>query len=134
MRLPLLPPQSPERVRQMAPLELAFVGDSVHMLLTRILLCDRDRRPSDLQRLSSLEVNANAQAAALGRILPSLTAEEQDIVRRGRNAHARHSAPRSSTPDAYCAATALEALYGYLFLTGQSERLEQLDQIGRGKE
>ena len=63
-----------------------------------------------------------------------LTPEEAEIVRRGRNAHARHGAPRSATPDAYSAATALEALYGYLFLTGQANRLEQLDLIGRGKE
>ena len=134
MRLPLIPPQETDRVRRMSPLELAFVGDGVHMLLTRVLLCDRDRRPNDLQRLSSLEVNANAQAAALEKILPRLTDEEQDIVRRGRNAHAHHSAPRSASPDAYSAATALEALYGYLFLTGQAERLEMLDLIGRGKE
>ncbi len=134
MKLTCTPCQDADHVRRMSPLEMAFVGDCVHMLLTRVGLCDRDRRPNDLQRLSSLEVNANAQAAALARILPCLTPEENDIVRRGRNAHSHHSAPRSSSSDAYSAATALEALYGYLFLTGQADRLEQLDRIGRRKE
>ena len=134
MKLEITPRRETEQTRRMAPLEMAFVGDCVHTLLTRVLLCDRDRRPNDLQRLASQEVNANAQSEALQRILPHLTPEEAEIVRRGRNAHARHGTPRSATPDAYSASTALEALYGYLFLTGQADRLEELDLIGRGKE
>ncbi len=123
-----------EKARLMSPLELAFIGDSVHTLMTRTRIADRTRRPNDLHRLSAEEVNASAQADQLGRILPYLTEEEKDIVRRGRNAHPHHASPHSYSPDLYRASTALEALYGYLFLTGSDERLACLDDIARGKE
>lgn len=123
-----------EKARLLSPLELAFVGDSVHTLLTRVRIADRTRRPNDLHRLSAEEVNASAQADQLARILPHLTDEEADIVRRGRNARPHHAAPHAFSPDLYRASTALEALYGYLFLTGSDERLSYLDDIARGKE
>ncbi len=134
MKLTLQETISAEQARLMSPLELAFVGDSVHTLLTRLRYADRFRRPNDLQRLSAMEVNASAQAGQLARIMPYLTDEEADIVRRGRNAHARPAAPHSFSPDLYRASTALEALYGYLFLTGSDERLAFLDAVAREKE
>ena len=123
-----------EKARLLSPLELAFIGDSVHTLFTRARICDRAMKPSEMHRLSAREVNASAQADQLARIMPLLTAEEADIVRRGRNAHPHHSAPHSFSPDLYCASTALEALYGYLFLTGADDRLAALDAAAREKE
>ncbi len=127
----LFPRLSPEEVRRYAPLELAFVGDSVHTLLTRLHVATLGKRPQELQRETARQVNAASQAVTLQRLIPRLTAEEADIVRRGRNAHARHPAPRSAGQGEYHASTALEALYGYLFLTGQYARLQELDKIGR---
>ena len=68
-------------------------------------------------------VNAQAQAAALTRIMPLLTADEQDVVRRGKNVHPHHAAPKNQDPRDYQMATALEALVGYLYITGQEERI-----------
>ena len=115
------PNMSEEAARLISPLELAFVGDSVHTLLIRSGLTGR--RPKDMQRLCAALVNARAQAEALGRVAPLLTEAEADIVRRGRNAHAHHAAPKNQDAADYRAATALEALIGYLYLTGQEERL-----------
>ena len=123
---------SGEAASLISPLELAFVGDSVHTLLVRA--CLTGRRPKDMQRLCAALVNARAQAEALERVMPSLTEAEADIVRRGRNAHARHAAPRFAGEDDYHASTALEALYGYLYLTGQFERLRVIHEAGCGKE
>ena len=126
------PDMTREAARLLSPLELAFVGDGIHTLLVRTRLMGR--RPRDMQRMAAALVNAKAQAAALERVLPRLTEEEKDIVRRGRNAHARHPVPHGAGEGDYHAATALEALYGYLYLTGQMERLEEIDLIGRGKD
>ena len=70
--------------------------------------------------------NAGAQAAALARIASLLTPEEEDIARRGRNAHARHPAPKNQNPADYQSATGLEALIGFLYLTGQEARALEL--------
>ena len=72
-------------------------------------------------------VNAVAQSRALAALLPYLTAEEIAIVKRGRNAHPHHSAPKSASTGEYAGATGLEALLGYLFLIGDFGRLLQLD-------
>ena len=71
-------------------------------------------------------MNAVSQARALQRVTPLLTEEEAEIARRGRNAHAHHGAPRAASPQEYAWATGLEALLGYLFLTGQTDRLAEL--------
>ena len=60
------------------------------------------------------------------RILPLLSEEEAAVVRRGRNAHPHHSAPKSASAGEYAGATGLEALLGYLYVTGQGERLKEL--------
>ena len=70
--------------------------------------------------------SAAAQARMLHAIEPMLTQEEADIARRGRNAQAKHAAPKHADPADYARATGLEALWGYLYITGQSERLDAL--------
>ena len=71
-------------------------------------------------------VNAHSQAVILQKIQEELNETESEIVRRGRNAHAKHSAPRNQDPDEYAASTGFEALFGYLYLTGQNDRISRL--------
>ena len=71
---------------------------------------------------------APAQAAAVERLLPLLTQEEADVYRRGRNT-APHSVPRAASRGEYQAATGLEALFGWLYLQGRTERLNELFEV-----
>ena len=112
------------------PLALAFMGDTVWDLLTREQLLLSQAHVNALHKQAIRQVNAGAQAEAAGRIEPHLTEEESDIFRRGCNAHARHNAPTNQDPYAYSRATGLEALFGYLYLTGQDERIRELFDIG----
>ena len=116
-------PYTPEQARQLAPLQLAFVGDAVQSLMVRTHLTDQNLKVRDMHTRATREVNAVSQARAMERMLPLLTPEEGDIVRRGRNAHPRHAGPKSATAGEYAGATGLEALLGYLYLTGQTDRL-----------
>ena len=105
----------------LSPLALAFVGDGVYSLMVRErLLCEANRPVNDLHRLAVKEVRAEAQSAALGRIMEHLTEEEEAIFKRGRNAHtARGGAD-------YHRSTGLEALFGYLYLDGRIDRVREL--------
>ena len=120
------PNLSPEQARMLSPLQLAYVGDSVHALLVRTGLLQKNLLVRDMHRASNEAVSAVSQAKELARLLPLLTDEEADIVRRGRNAHPHHSAPKSASAADYAGATGLEALLGYLYLTGQSGRIREL--------
>ena len=116
----------PAALRAVGPLELAHVGDGVYELLVRTeLACRGNARVGDLHRAAVAYVAAPAQAAALGKLLPCLTEEERQIVHRGRNAHV-HGCPAGCTPAQYHAATALEALFGWLWLAGRTERIQAL--------
>ncbi len=108
------------------PLALAFIGDTVWDLLVRQRLLTSAARVHALHKSATALVNAGAQAAALGRVEPLLTETEQDIVRRGTNAHAKHLAPKNQNPVDYRRATGLEALVGWLYLTGQHPRVREL--------
>ena len=116
-------PMSQERAQLLNPLQLAYLGDSVWDLLVRSRLVYAGRNVHNMHRAATGSVNAGAQAQALSRMQPLLTPQEAEIARRGRNAHARHPAPRNQDPADYQAATALEALVGFLYVTGQEERL-----------
>lgn len=118
----------PDDARRLNPLQLAYVGDTVYDLLTRSRMLYRGYNLHHCHQEAVATVNARAQAEALGRIESLLTAEEAAIVRRGRNTHAHHAAPKNQSAMDYQAATALEALVGYLYLTGQEERLLALFQ------
>lgn len=104
-------------------LELAMVGDSVYDLYVRSRLVKRGGRVRDIHRNAVKYVNAHAQAQALDRIEGELTDEEASIVRRARNA--RQTPTKNADAGEYHRATALEALLGYLYLTGQNERLNR---------
>lgn len=108
------------------PLQMAYVGDTIHDLYVRSLLLARGLSVGAMHRQAVRLVSAAAQARMLHAIEPMLTQEEADIARRGRNAQAKHAAPKHADPADYARATGLEALWGYLYITGQSERLDAL--------
>ena len=127
----LLPkPFSSREARFKNPLSLAFVGDTVWDLLTRQHLLLSQAHVNALHRQAVKLVNAGAQAQAAALIEPLLTEEEANVFRRGQNAHTRHHTPKNQDPYAYSRATGLEALFGYLYLTGQNERILELYDIG----
>lgn len=113
----------------LSPLQLAFVGDAVYGLMVRTHLLEADRKVRSLHQDATGRVNAAAQSDALSHIAPILTESEADLVRRSRNVHAKHPAPRSATSADYTASTALEALFGYLYVSGQENRLRSLFDI-----
>lgn len=116
-------------VNAVSMLGLAHVGDGVYELMTRALLCSQGHtQVNDLHRFTVSRVNAPAQAAAARRIADMLTEEEQAVYRRGRNAHV-NSMPQHADGAEYHAATALEALFGWLYLLGRTERLNQLFSV-----
>ena len=107
-------------------LGLAHIGDSVFELLCRSYLCARGgKNVGNLHRDTIAMVKATAQAEFVDRLLPLLTEEEMAYYRRGKNAHV-HAVPKSATAAEYAKATGLEALFGALYLSGQTERLNEL--------
>ena len=115
-----------ERLCRMNALQLAYAGDTVYDLYVRTrLLCVSDAKVHALHKSASGYVCAHAQSEALSRVEGMLTDQERDIVRRGRNAKS-HSVPKNADPGDYSRATALEALVGYLYLSGKEERLEEI--------
>lgn len=121
-----------DQLSTVSELALAHVGDAVFELLTRTeLICAGSRqRVRELHAQTVARVTAPAQAAFVEAILPSLRPEETAVYKRGRNAHS-HPAPKSATPGQYARATGLETLFGWLWLTGQKERVAELYRIGR---
>ena len=117
-----------------SPVELAFVGDAVYELMVRRHIClEHDAPASALHRMCVQCVRAEAQHTALNRLTPHLTQEERDIARRGRNA-SKTTASRHADASDYRAGTALEALFGWLYLTGQNGRIEELFAIAMESE
>lgn len=109
-----------------SPNILAFYGDSVYETLVRRRVVEHHQTSAGrLHELAVEQVRASYQSEAVNVIEPMLTEKEKDILRRGRNAGGI-SIPKSAKPSEYRRATALEALFGYLALTEQSERIEEL--------
>ena len=120
------PEMSVQEVNQIGILSLAHVGDAVYELLVRSRLCaDNHTAVTQLHRLTVSQVNAAAQAQAVEKILPLLTEEERGVYKRGRNTKV-NSVPHHAEIAQYHAATGLEALFGWLYLLGRRERLEEL--------
>ena len=120
---------SEQELGAMSSLALAHMGDAVYELLVRTMLCrDGGLTAGRLHRETVRHVAAPAQARAAERILPMLTDEESAVFRRARNAHG-HQAPKGATPGEYHAASALEALFGWLWLREDNERIKELFSI-----
>ena len=117
---------TPEQVAALSNLGLAHIGDGVFELLCRSHLCARGEKTVERLHHDTIQlVKAPAQAAFVDRLLPRLTEEELVYYRRGKNAHV-HAVPKSATPAEYAKATGLEALFGALYLAGQTERINEL--------
>ncbi len=105
------------------PLQLAYLGDTVWDMLIRSELIRKRFNVHHMHLEAVKYVSARGQAACIQRIQERLTEMEAEVVRRGRNAHAKHPAPKNQDPGDYAAATGFEALLGYWYLTGQEERI-----------
>lgn len=117
---------APEKVRQLSPVTLAFVGDAVYSLYIRkkvVLSCDH--KPNDLQKITSKEVSAHGQSELLCAIEGKFTEEEAAIYHRGRNAKKTTKSKNASVTE-YNRSTGFEAVLGYLYLTGQYARISEL--------
>ena len=118
-----------EEVKLMPPLVWAYVGDCVYELYIRMHLVNNTRlHPHELHVKTIEYVKAKAQSEILKEIIDHLTEEEKDIVRRGRNAE-NHHLPKNASVEDYKYATAFEALIGYLYLTKQDERLNEILEL-----
>ncbi len=105
---------------------LSFIGDAVYSLLVRErLCCDANRQAGALHSLSAKIVNAPSQAKGFLEIEEILTEKELMIYKRGRNAHTKHT-PKGCTEGEYHSATGVEALFGYLYLQGDTDRIKVL--------
>ncbi len=114
------------KVDEISPLTLAFVGDGVYDLLVREYLVKNANRPVGmLNKLKVSLVNCKSQAKFAMHIMPSLTDRELSVYKRGRNAAPKCTPKNSSVAD-YHSATGLEALFGYLYLSGESDRIKEL--------
>ena len=112
--------------RELNPLQMAYIGDTVHDLYVRSMLVSRGMTVGRMHKQAVRMVSAFAQARMLEAIEPDLTEEEADVARRGRNSQAKHAAPKHADPADYAHATGLEALWGYLYLSGRTQRLDEL--------
>lgn len=118
--------QSADQIRAVSNLGLAHVGDCVYELMIRSWLCLHGKATNrGLHKATVKYVSAPAQAKAAEKILPQLTQEEMDVFRRGRNS-SPHTIPKAATREEYQTATALEALFGFLWLKGATARLNEL--------
>ena len=109
-----------------SPLTLAFVGDGVYDLLVRDHLVRQANRPvGELNKIKVSLVKCESQAQFAEKLLPMLTEKEQAVYKRGRNA-APKSASKHGTLADYHSATGLEALFGYLHINGEQERINEL--------
>lgn len=117
---------TPEAARQLSPLALAYLGDAVYELMVREHLLKSGAGPAGrLHRTAVGLVCAHAQCGAVETLLPDLNPEERSVYLRGRNAKPQ-SIPKNTDVEHYKKATGLECLFGYLYLTDNTERLDFL--------
>ena len=117
------------QVNAISNLGLAHMGDCVFEILCRGYLCARGgKNVGNLHRDTIRMVKASSQAAFVDKLIPHLTEEELSYYRRGKNSHV-HAVPKSCTPAEYAKATGLEALFGALYLAGQTDRINELFKL-----
>ena len=118
-----------QEIKAISNLGLAHIGDGVFELLCRSYLCARGgKNVGNLHRDTINMVKATSQAQFIDKLLSHLTEEELAYYRRGKNSHV-HAVPKSASPAEYAKATGLEALFGALYLSGQTARLNELFHI-----
>ena len=117
-------------VRAYSPLTLAYIGDAIYDLVIRSVIVERaNRSANDLHKKTTRYVKAEAQAKMILALMEELTEEEEAVYKRGRNAKSYTVAKNASMAD-YRKATGFEALMGFLYLTGQVDRLLYLVKKG----
>ena len=117
---------SEQKAKNLSPVTLAFVGDAVYSLYIREkLVLSTDFGTGTLQKLTSSSVSAHGQSELLEKIQPLFTDDESDIFKRGRNAKKPTRSKNSSVAE-YNRSTGFEAVLGYLYLTGQYQRISYL--------
>lgn len=119
-------------LRSYSPLTLAYIGDSIYALLAKSVIVGRGNCPARRLHKDTVKyVSAVAQSKMYDFFLREsmLSDDEQDILRRGRNAKSHHSAKNASIED-YKMATAVEALFGWLYLRGDTDRMLELIRAG----
>ena len=115
-----------QEIDAISNLGLAHMGDCVFEILCRAYLCwQGGKRVDDLHKKTIQMVKATSQAEFADKLLPHLNEQELAWYRRGKYAHV-HAVPKSATPAQYAKATGLEALFGALYLAGQTDRLNEL--------
>ena len=107
---------------------LAYLGDAQMELMVRKRLVLKGGKIGDLNKQTDALVSAKAQVSALEKLLPVFTEEETAVFKRGKNIHT-NSVPKSVTQLQYRKATGLEAVFGYLCLKNDVERMEELIDI-----
>ena len=115
---------------QLSPLVLAYIGDSIYDLVIKTWVIEQgNMQVNKLNKKTSSIVKAESQSAMIGVIEPMLSVHEEAVYKRGRNAKSYTSAKNASIGD-YRRATGFEALMGYLYLSGQYERMMELVKAG----
>lgn len=115
-----------QEINLMSPLIWAYVGDAVYELYIRTHLVNKTQlKPHKLHIASINYVKASSQAQILSKLMQELSEEEKDIVRRGRNTK-NHHLPKNANVEEYSYSTAFESLIGYLYLTKQNKRLNEI--------
>ena len=118
-----------QEINAISNLGLAHMGDCVFEILCRGYLCAKGgKNVGNLHRDTINMVKATSQAAFMDKLLPHLNEEELSFYRRGKNSHV-HAVPKSCTPAEYAKATGLEALFGALYLSGQTDRINELFKL-----
>ncbi len=117
---------SKTEAKQLNPVVLAFIGDAVYSLYVRErLVFTGAGKAGDFQRSASKIVSAHGQSEFLEKVLPLFTEEEAEIYRRGRNAK-KATKSKNATPAEYNRSTGFEAVLGYLYVTGEKARIDEL--------
>lgn len=119
-----------EDIQMMKPLNLAFIGDVVYEILVRTEILNKNKNSHELHKIKSKIVSAKGQAESLRRIEDRLTEDEKKIVNRASGAK-YHTIPKNANLHDYRLASAFEALYGYLYLLGEDERILELYNLGK---
>ena len=115
-----------QKANNLNPIVLAFVGDAVYSLFVREKLTfTSDSKTGELNKLATEQVNATAQSEFVKEIMPLLNEDELSVFKRARNAK-KPSKSKSCSVVEYNKSTGIEAVVGYLYITGQRQRINQL--------
>ena len=115
-----------QQLKEISPLVLAFIGDGIHTLYVRNYVVNKNlEKLNDYHKHCAMFCKAKTQSKVLDLLISSLTQEEQEVVRRTRNTKTHNIAKNSNLVE-YKKATCFEALIGWLYLTGQNDRLNEI--------